>query len=234
MYLSYGIEDRWNNGQRVCQGVTKRCRLSLLTNRTLVIQVQRRGEGGSCGVSANEYSCAHHVTWRPNKLRRSSYIFNLWSMHLSGSDHLCSLVTSNKPCTVKVPHIAKTQNRTFETNIPRTGTAWLQSQLMLMWAIYVFLWPVCLFCCWKIGGPRVGIYRSLTDTWIQFLFWEYLNSNFHAVQFQMSGETSSTCSSLVWAREFCCWENTIIDDFKRAGGIPREVCKSSSGELEYT
>jgi hypothetical protein len=26
------------------------------------------GEGGSCGVSANKYCCAHHVTWSPNKL----------------------------------------------------------------------------------------------------------------------------------------------------------------------
>ncbi len=30
----------------------------------------------------------------------------------------------------------------------------------------LFLWPVCLFCCRKIGGPKVGIYRSLTDTWM--------------------------------------------------------------------
>jgi hypothetical protein len=60
------------------QGVTKRCRLSLLSNSTLVIRVQMRGEGGSCGVSANEYSCAHHVTWSPNKLWRSTSIFNLW------------------------------------------------------------------------------------------------------------------------------------------------------------
>jgi hypothetical protein len=50
------------------QGVTKRCRLSLLTNSTLVLRVQMRGEGGSCGVSAIEYSCAHHMTWSPKKL----------------------------------------------------------------------------------------------------------------------------------------------------------------------
>ncbi len=36
------------------------------------------GEGGSCGVSANEYSFAHHVTWSTNKLWRSTSIFNLW------------------------------------------------------------------------------------------------------------------------------------------------------------
>jgi hypothetical protein len=33
-----------------------------------------------CGVSANEYSCAHHVTWSPNKHWRSTSIFNLWSV----------------------------------------------------------------------------------------------------------------------------------------------------------
>ncbi len=65
------------------QRVTKRCRLSWLTNSALVIRVQMRGEGwGSCGVSANEYSCAHHVTWSPNKLCRSTSIFNLWFVQI--------------------------------------------------------------------------------------------------------------------------------------------------------
>jgi hypothetical protein len=38
------------------RGVTKTCRLSLLTNSALVIRVQMRGDGGGgggCGVSAN-------------------------------------------------------------------------------------------------------------------------------------------------------------------------------------
>jgi hypothetical protein len=61
-------------------GVTKRCRLSLPTNSALVYESKCGGIGGGgrgCRVSANEYSCAHHVTWSPNKLRRSIYIFNL-------------------------------------------------------------------------------------------------------------------------------------------------------------
>jgi hypothetical protein len=33
--------------------------------------------GGGCGVSANEYSCAHHVEWSPNKLWRFISIFKL-------------------------------------------------------------------------------------------------------------------------------------------------------------
>jgi hypothetical protein len=39
-------------------GVTKRCRLSMLTNGALVYQ-PKCGGGGSCGVSANEHSCTH-------------------------------------------------------------------------------------------------------------------------------------------------------------------------------
>jgi hypothetical protein len=44
------------------QGVIKRCRPPLLTNSALVIRVQLRGEGRSCGVSANEYSCAEFTS----------------------------------------------------------------------------------------------------------------------------------------------------------------------------
>jgi hypothetical protein len=59
------------------QGVTKTCRLSLLTNSALVYKSQYGGMGGGgCRVSVNEYSCAHHVTWNPNKLWRSTS-FNL-------------------------------------------------------------------------------------------------------------------------------------------------------------
>jgi hypothetical protein len=43
------------------QGVTKRCHLSWLTNSALVYDPEWEG-GGSCGVSANEFSC----TQEPN------------------------------------------------------------------------------------------------------------------------------------------------------------------------
>ncbi len=41
------------------QGVTKRCRLSWLTNSALVYE-PKCGGGGSCRISANEYSCGAH------------------------------------------------------------------------------------------------------------------------------------------------------------------------------
>jgi hypothetical protein len=60
------------------------------------------GGGGGCGVSANENSCAHHVTWSPNKLWRSNSICNLW----------CT-------CTLK---------RNLNLCVPRKGIARPQSQ----------------------------------------------------------------------------------------------------------
>ena len=49
-------------GMGLGQRVSRRCRLSWLTNSALVYRVQMRGD---CGDSANEHSCAHHVTWSP-------------------------------------------------------------------------------------------------------------------------------------------------------------------------
>ncbi len=77
-------------------GVTRRCRLSWLTNSALVYESKCGGREGVCGVSANEYSCSHHVIWSPNKLWRSNSILYLTmsatiTRHLSmGSSSLCS------------------------------------------------------------------------------------------------------------------------------------------------
>jgi hypothetical protein len=37
---------------------------------------------GGCGVSVNEYSSAHHVTWSPNNLWKTTSIFSLWLLLL--------------------------------------------------------------------------------------------------------------------------------------------------------
>ncbi len=37
---------------------------------------------------------------------------------------------------------------------------------MYLWTIYIFPGSVCLFGCSKIGRPILGIFNSLTDTWI--------------------------------------------------------------------
>jgi hypothetical protein len=64
-------DDRFVIWDGAKQGVTKRCRLSLLTDSAFVYESKCGGGGGggvAAGVSANEYSCEHHVTWNPNKL----------------------------------------------------------------------------------------------------------------------------------------------------------------------
>ncbi len=67
------------------QGVRKRCRLSLLlANSALVYEPKCGWEGGNCGVSANKYSCAHHVTRSPNELWRSTSIFTYNTMAIQG------------------------------------------------------------------------------------------------------------------------------------------------------
>ncbi len=46
----------------------------------IVYDPKSGGKGGSCGVSANEYTAVHRS---PNKLLRSNSIFNLWGERLS-------------------------------------------------------------------------------------------------------------------------------------------------------
>ncbi len=79
------------SGERVGQGVTKRCRLSWLTNSALVYESQCGGMEVGCGISASEYNSAHHVTWSPNNLWRSTSIFNLWG----GRSSVLRVVTVN-------------------------------------------------------------------------------------------------------------------------------------------
>ncbi len=38
--------------------------------------------------------------------------------------------------------------------------------LIYLWEIYIVPGSVCLFCCREICGPILGIYKSLTDTWM--------------------------------------------------------------------
>ncbi len=43
------------------------------------------------------------------------------------------------------------------------------STFMCLWAIYIFSRLFCLVCCSQICGPILGIYKSLTNTWMRKL-----------------------------------------------------------------
>jgi hypothetical protein len=111
---------------------------------------------GGCGVSANENSCAHHMTWSPNKLWRSNSIFNLWE---KGSAKVC--VNSKCWPMKKSDESAHPQHQTFihlwftlinfslriiekrrnaETHISFYPYSW--------WFYYLSL---CSFGCWVLG-----------------------------------------------------------------------------------
>jgi hypothetical protein len=49
-------------------------------------------------------------------------------------------------------------------------------KLIYLWEIYIFSGSVCLFCCRKICGPILEIYKSLTETWVSKLGLRLRNS----------------------------------------------------------
>jgi hypothetical protein len=81
---------------RHLQGVSKRCRLSWLTNSALVYEPKCGGRGGVAG--SQPMSTAVHRS--PQKLWRSNTIFNLWALvYCAGSiieikDNTCCRVAS--------------------------------------------------------------------------------------------------------------------------------------------
>jgi hypothetical protein len=66
----------------IMQGVTKRCRLSWLTNSALLLyeymSPNAGGEGGFCGVPANKYSFAHGAQITLEIYIKCKSTFNLW------------------------------------------------------------------------------------------------------------------------------------------------------------
>jgi hypothetical protein len=88
---------------------------------------------------------------------------------------------------------------------------------MYLSAIYIFSGSVCLFGCSKMGKPILGIYKSVTDTWMwklgdrtlffcfgnnmvmQFHFWEYINRNQKVI---LDSRRPLICSSNHWSENF--------------------------------
>ncbi len=76
-------------------------------------------------------------------------------------------------------YTAKTQYRNSKQIIPEKELHGLSPNFKTfrcLWAIYIFPQSVCLFCYWKICGPILGIYKSLTDKWMWKLWLRTHNS----------------------------------------------------------
>jgi hypothetical protein len=82
---------------------------------------------------------------------------------------LCRLAIRIKCSTQELAHTAKNRYRKFETNVPQKrncAAAVPISTFMCLWAIYILPRSICLFCCRKICGLNLEIYKSLKYTWM--------------------------------------------------------------------
>ncbi len=75
-----------------------------------------------------------------------------WESHKMSGSHFC--IPRNE--TVQPPFF---QNRIMMSCLPIPTFIYL-------WEIYMFSGSVWLICCSQICGPILGIYKSLTDTWM--------------------------------------------------------------------
>jgi hypothetical protein len=113
--------------------------------------------------------------------RRGWVLNKKWyRLHLTDKD---ASLPRDKFSDLISPYTANTQYRKFEINIPRKGTARLQSQFLHSCFCERFIYhssdrSAYSAACRKIGVSSLGKYRSLTDTWM----WK-LGLRLHAIPF---------------------------------------------------
>ncbi len=118
-----------------------------------------------------------------NNLCKSLYISVQYSQNLGLKPD-----THIKNTTVKIRK-KYSQKRNCAASVPI-------STFRCLWSIYILPWSVCLFCCRKICGPILGIYKLPTDTWMwklgtesaKLLLGEKMNWIFVAVRYMQAIE----------------------------------------------
>ncbi len=88
---------------------------------------------------------------------------------------------------MKIPFMCS-QKRNWAASVP-------DSTLMCLLAIYIYPGWVHIFSCSRIGSPIVGIYKSLTDTWMWKLGLMPRNSSSGYICFEFS--VFCLCSAIV-------------------------------------
>ncbi len=120
--------------------------------------------------------------------------------------HLLKLKCAHSPLTFRILSLRPIY--THDGASAKFSISWDETDYSV-WAIYIFPRSVCLFCCWKIGGPTVGINRSLTEAWIWKLGLRPRNSFSGNTWIEISLQCTLRIYKPVWwrilmARQFVC------------------------------
>jgi hypothetical protein len=115
---------------------------------------------------------------------------------------LPSLTQGNNLYTAKKSPFIYSQKRNGATSVPIFT-------FMCLWAIYIFPRSVDIYSCSRIGRPIVGIYKSLTGTWMWKLGLGPCNSFSGNICFEFS--VSCLCSG-VQVQGVCLYLHCKFDD----------------------
>ncbi len=137
---------------------------------TFLGQCRKQSGTGICRPSSMPACSVTRLGCQTRKCRCPPFLYGGMAVpNVNGKvwDRLVGLVH----CKDTIPKILNkySQKRNCAASVPI-------STFMCLWAFCKWPWSICLFCCRKISGTILGIYKSLTDTWIWKLGLKLRNS----------------------------------------------------------